>query len=178
MPADRGWYEPPEPRPIKRASNQLPGRKVPHDLEHLTGFAVIAVADAAQRHYARALKRFGMTITHFMVLAVVVRRDGICASDLADRTGLSRQRISHIVCEFDRWAWIERDVKVHDFRYKGIWLSNRGRDVYEEARAAVNRADHGLHLDMSQSRRVALRKLLLGLVPVSRVDTAMRRRGW
>lgn len=176
MPAPR-WHESPKPRPIPRATNQLPGRKVPRELEHLTGFAVIAVADAAQRHYSRALKPLGLTITDVLVLAVVVRQDGIVAADIADRVGLSMQRVSEVLCELDRNAYVERDVKVRDFRYKGCWLSNLGRDLWAQAEAAVNRADRGLHLDMSDSAKVALRKLLLGLVPASRLDVRMARYG-
>jgi DNA-binding MarR family transcriptional regulator len=172
------WHDPPKPRPMPRASYRLPGRKVPRELEHWTGFSVIALADAAQQHYSRVLRKLNMTITDFIVLAVIVRQDGICATDIAERAGLSRQRISTVLCEFDRSAWIERDVKVGDFRYKGVWLSNLGRDAWEEACAAIHRADRLLHLDMPESRRVALRKLLLGLVPGSASEVRMARRGW
>jgi DNA-binding MarR family transcriptional regulator len=163
---------------MPRASHRLPGRKVPRELEHWTGFSVIAVAEAAQRHYSKALANLNMTITEFMVLAVIVRQDGICATDIAERAGLSRQRISTVLCEFDRSAWIERDIKVHDFRYKGVWLSNLGRDAWEEACAAVHRADRHIHLDLPESKRIALRKLLLGLVPGSASDVRMARRWW
>jgi DNA-binding MarR family transcriptional regulator len=176
MPAPR-WYEPPKPRPMPRASHRLPGRKVPRELEHWTGFSVIAVADGAQRRYFAALKKLHLTIPEFMVLAVVVKQDGIVACDIAERLGISPQRVSEILCEFDRNEYIVRDTKVYDFRYKGCWLSNRGRDVYAEAAAAISRADHALHLDMSEQRRIALRKLLLGLVPGSRVDAYVGRYG-
>jgi DNA-binding MarR family transcriptional regulator len=150
---------------------------VPRELEHLTGFSLIAVADAAQRHYARALQRIGITITDFMILAVIVRQDGIVASDICDRVGLSPQRVSESLCDLDRAAFIYRDVKVPDFRYKGCWLSNLGRDMWADAEAAVARADRQLHLEMPEHRRTALRKLLLGLVPSSRIDIRRARYG-
>lgn len=176
MPAPR-WYEPPKPRPIPRASNRLPGRRVPRELEGWTGFSIIAVADGAQRRYAHALKPHGLTITDFMILAVIVRQDGIVGADIADRVGLSAQRVSEILCELDRNAYIMRDVKTVDFRYKGCWLSTTGRDVYTLAVAAINQADHSLHLEMPPTSRVALRRLLLGLVPGSRLDVRLARYG-
>ena len=171
------WHLPPKPRPIRRASNRLPGRKVPRELEHLTGFSVIAVADGAQRRYAQALKPFKLAIPDFMVLAVVVRQDGIVAADICDRIGLSAQRVSEILCELERNAYVERDVKVTDFRYKGCWLTNLGRDLWPHAQAAVNKADSGLHLEMPEVQRVAIRRLLLGLVPGSRLDVRVARYG-
>jgi hypothetical protein len=71
------WYEPPKPRLMPRASFRLPGRKVPRELEHLTGFSIIGAADQVQRRYAKALRRHELTIPEFMVLAVVAKNEGI-----------------------------------------------------------------------------------------------------
>jgi DNA-binding MarR family transcriptional regulator len=157
--------KPPHLRPTTRASYRLPGRKVPRELEHWTGFALIAAGDGALRRYARALEPLGLTLQDFMVMSVVLKRDGICAGAVGERLGMSRQRVSQILCALDRLGLVGREVKWGDFRRKGIWLSSSGKEMWEAGREAISRADKALHLEMSDPARRQLRQLLLSLVP-------------
>jgi DNA-binding MarR family transcriptional regulator len=152
-------------RPTRRASHRLPGRRVPQALEHWTGFALIAAADAAQWRYARALEPLGLTIQEFLVISVVVKADGISAGAVGDRLGMSRRHVSKVLCTLDRIGLIGRELDIRDLRRKGIWLSLDGKELYERARHAISVADNALHQDMDPSKRQTLRWLLLCLVP-------------
>jgi DNA-binding MarR family transcriptional regulator len=152
-------------RPAPRASHRLPGLKVPRPIEHWTGFALIAAADSAQRRYSHVLQAYGLTVQDFMVLSVVAGREGMTGGWISERLGVSRQLVSKILCRLDRIGFIARAIRLNDFRSKDIWLSDDGKAHYASMCEAIDRIDRGLHEKMAPHQRVALRRLLLHLVP-------------
>lgn len=162
----------PDERPKQRRATRprvrvtAPGRRVPASLEHWTGFALMAVADSAERYYVRALEKVPLTLPEFLVMAVIARDDGIAATDICDAIGMSKQQASRILSRFERVGYVGRSLKMLDFRYKGVWFTDAGRDTFEAARNEINTAERQVLRDVAVERQVALRSLLLGLVPL------------
>jgi DNA-binding MarR family transcriptional regulator len=154
--------------PLPRANHRVLSMKVPPPLEHWTGFALLAAADAAQHRYEPVLRKWGLSPQEFMVLSVVAAREGMTGGWIAERLGVSRQRVSQILCRLDRIGFVGRAIRLNDFRSKDIWLSADGKKHYADMCAAIDRADAALHEELSPEMRAALRRFLLHIVPGER----------
>ena len=74
--------------------------------------------------------------THNAVLRYL-DRDGTHASELARRSGLTRQALSLIVNELEAMGVVERKNAPHDKRAKIITYTERGRAAFDRSRAVI-----------------------------------------
>jgi DNA-binding MarR family transcriptional regulator len=78
--------------------------------------------------------------THNAVLRYL-DRDGTHASELARRSGLTRQALSLIVAELEQMGVVERRDDPNDKRAKVITYSERGRAGFDRSRAVIAAID-------------------------------------
>jgi DNA-binding MarR family transcriptional regulator len=78
--------------------------------------------------------------THNAVLRYL-DRDGTKASELARRSGLTRQALSLIVADLEQMGVVERRDDPDDKRAKIITFTPRGRDGFDASRAVIAAID-------------------------------------
>lgn len=111
----------------------------------------------------RALRRRGMTMTHWRVLGFLVERDGLIISELADRTVTDQATLSRALDRLEARALIRREHSMVDSRQIQIHLCDAGRREYHRLRRTAAEIEAWAFRDMSPDQMHGLRLLLADL---------------
>ena len=136
------------------------------NLDHDVGFLL---AKALRRFNERLIERFSaqgfseIRPSYGSVLVPLFSEDDLRLSDVAARSGLSKQAITGIVklCEHDRLVVRERDPD--DGRAYRLRLSDRGREFRSVAETVLAELDAKLVRSLGQEDHKALTRALKGV---------------
>jgi DNA-binding MarR family transcriptional regulator len=100
--------------------------------------------------------------THNAVLRYL-DRDGTRASELARRSGLTRQALSLIVAELERYGVVERRDDPSDRRAKIVTYTEHGREAFDASRAIIAAIDARYEERVGAEEYAALKRALAKL---------------
>jgi DNA-binding MarR family transcriptional regulator len=98
-----------------------------------------------------------------MVIFQQIDHEGTRATDLAQRVGVTKQTIVHLVDELERRGYLERVPDANDGRAKMVRMTSRGWEVHELATELVEELDRRWAMRMGRVRYSQLRDLLIEL---------------
>ena len=91
------------------------------------------------------LKRFGMTMPRWLVLSQLAVRDGQSIGDLSRSTVTKQSSLTRVVDQMERDELVVRHPSEEDQRIVQVWLTEAGRETYDEVvPLAVRRAHQAL----------------------------------
>ncbi|MEZ5659596.1 MAG: MarR family transcriptional regulator [Burkholderiaceae bacterium] len=111
----------------------------------------------------RALRRRGMTMTHWRVLGFLVERDGLIISELADRTVTDQATLSRALDRLEARQLVRREPCLVDSRQIRIHLCEAGRREYHRLRRIATEIEDWAFRDMDPQRLAALHASLMEL---------------
>lgn len=76
--------------------------------------------------------RFDLTIPEWRVMAVIGRRPGLSAAEVAERTLMDKVAVSRAVAKLLKAGRITREFADQDKRRSILGLSDKGREVYDQ----------------------------------------------
>jgi DNA-binding MarR family transcriptional regulator len=94
--------------------------------------------------YAQETGAGGVTQRQFAVLSVVSANDGLSQTDLVRATGIDRSTVAELVARMTGAGLLARQRAAGDARTNMVHLTERGRELLEEAAPKVTRADKRL----------------------------------
>lgn len=109
----------------------------------------------------------GLRPTHNAVLRYL-DEDGTRASELARRSGLTRQALTQIVDDLEQLGYVTRRADPTDRRAKLVVYTDRGREGFRASRAIVADLERGVRQRLGRERYEQLREALALLRDVSR----------
>lgn len=123
--------------------------------------------------YAR---RHDLTLTDWRVLAVLVSRPGISATELSEILAVDKMSITRAVQRLLERGRIRATANPHDRRRLSLAVTSKGGALYDKiAPQAWNHQDRCLH-DLSAAERAELGRLLDKIIgSVRRMKTHVRR---
>ena len=128
---------------------------------HLVPYLLNRALGTFNRRWLEHLRRHGVTVARWQVLAILAEYDGARAGQIADMAAAEQPVTSRVIEQMERDGLVARRPSPHDRRAVEVWLTRRGRGVYDdllpEAEALVTTALDGL-------TRPALRHLVEALV--------------
>jgi DNA-binding MarR family transcriptional regulator len=114
--------------------------------------------------YAEEIGPDGVTQRQYAVLAAVADHEGATQSDLVRITGIDRSTLADMAVRMIAKGLLARDRSQTDARANAVSLTAKGREVLEDARPKMTKADSRLLKLMSDGRRQTLVALLRELV--------------
>ena len=102
---------------------------------------------------ADGLKKAGLTLRQFTLLAAVADSEGASQAGLVDATGIDRSTLADMALRMEQDGYIKRVPAKHDARAKAVTLMAKGRRALEKARPMVAAADAALLEMLPVSRR-------------------------
>lgn len=117
----------------KPRAEQTHGEYLPYLLNRVT-----ALINAPLQ---RALRRRGLTMTHWRVLGFLAERDGLVIGELADRTVTDFATLSRALDRLQERGFVERRVAAHDSRQFEVHLLAAGRDEYTVLQVEARRVE-------------------------------------
>mgnify|MGYP002780878721 CR=1 FL=1 len=131
------------------------------DLEHFLPYRLSVLSNRISQDIARLYAdRFGLGITEWRVLAVLGRRDGLSAREVAERTAMDKVAVSRAVASLQAAGRIERETHGDDRRRSVLRLSPAGRAIYEDVAPMALAYQRRLLEGLDETQRAALFRLL------------------
>lgn len=127
-----------------------------YDWDQSIGAAVFATARRLRAAMARELEPYGVTHPQWMILALLVRRDGRAQGELAEELGVEASTLCRTLDGMERSGWIRRVGCAEDRRRKRIVLGARARPVWQEMSAVAHRVRDRALRGMPEADRRAL----------------------
>jgi DNA-binding MarR family transcriptional regulator len=90
------------------------------------------VTSRANQLWIKTLREHNLTIGRWQVLSVLSRFDGSRVGTIADLSGGEQPAVSRVIDQMERDELVSRRPALDDSRAVQVWISPRGRQVYEE----------------------------------------------
>lgn len=113
-------------------------------------------ADIAQLYATR----FDLSIPEWRVIAVLAKRPGLSATEVAQRTAMDKVAVSRAVSSLLDAGRIQRDIDGDDRRKSVLRLTDAGRAVYEDVAPKALAYEQRLLGALRSDERQALDRLL------------------
>jgi len=113
---------------------------------------------------ATALRKAGVTLRQFSVLAAAAQEAQPSQSRLVELTGIDRSTLADMLQRMERSGLIERTKSAEDGRAKSVSLTANGAAALETAAPAVRDADDFLINTLAKNRRTSFMDLLNTLI--------------
>ncbi len=134
------------------------------DLEHFLPYRLSVLANRVSNGFARLYQeRFDLKLPEWRVMAVLGRRAGITASEVAEVTAMDKVAISRAVARLQEMGRVTAATDKMDGRRQKLFLSEQGEAIYRQIVPLANRIEAALIERISQEDRAALDRLLAEL---------------
>ena len=95
------------------------------------------------------LRREGINIARWRILAVLAMGDGITISEIIDRAMMQQSALSRVLMTMEAEEYIRRVPRREDGRYVDVFLTQRGRSLFNSLDTVVRRRQNRLLKDFS-----------------------------
>ena len=127
-------------------------------LDNQLCFPLYAAARNVTGLYTPWLKPLGLTYTQYITFLVLWEKDGISVSEIGNRLMLDNGTLSPMLKKMEQEGYIERNRSTDDDRVVIITLTDKGRDLQEEAKEIPLKV--GACIDLSIEKAKELHDLL------------------
>jgi len=134
------------------------------DLEHFLPYRLSVLANHVSRGFGRLYEeRFDLKLPEWRVMAVLGRRSGITAREVAELTAMDKVAISRAVARLIEMGRVVAEADSTDGRRQKLSLSEVGLDIYRQIIPMAKRIETALVAGIEASDLAVLDKLLVHL---------------
>jgi DNA-binding MarR family transcriptional regulator len=130
------------PRPAKAAAALF---------DDFLPYLIAQVAYRLNGDLVEKLRIEGINLTRWRILAVLAMGDGITITDIIDQAMMQQSALSRALTSMVKEGYVRRVVRRDDARCTGIYLTDKGRALFETLNVVVRRREK--HLLAGMSRR-------------------------
>jgi DNA-binding MarR family transcriptional regulator len=85
------------------------------------------------------LRREGINVTRWRVLAVLAMGDGVTINEIVDRAMMQQSALSRALMNMEKEQYIRRVLRRDDARYVEVFLTDKGRALFNSLNVVVRR---------------------------------------
>jgi len=138
------------------------------DLERFLPYRLSVLSNRISADIAKLYDtRHGLSIPEWRVIAVLAKRPGLSATEVAQRTAMDKVAVSRAVSSLLDDGRIQRDTDGDDRRKSVLRLSEAGRAVYDDVAPKAMAYEQKLLGTLSPEERQALDRLLARMEQVT-----------
>lgn len=138
------------------------------DLEQFLPYRLSVLSNQVSAGIAKTYaERFGISVTEWRVIAILGRYPGISATEVAERSAMDKVAVSRAVHRLIEQDRVSRESNADDRRAKHLFLSDRGRTVYDAIVPAALAYEERLLAVLSPAERRQMDALLDRLIKAS-----------
>jgi DNA-binding MarR family transcriptional regulator len=101
------------------------------------------------------LRREGINVTRWRILAVLAMGDGITINEITDRAMMQQSALSRALMNMETEEYVRRVLRRGDGRYVEVFLTAKGRALFDSLNIVVRRRQRRLLKDFSTRERAA-----------------------
>jgi DNA-binding MarR family transcriptional regulator len=99
------------------------------------------------------LRSEGINVTRWRILAVLAMGDGITIIEIIDRAMMQQSALSRALMNMEKEGYVRRVPRRDDARYVEVFLTDKGRALFNTLYAVVRRRQTGLLKGFSPTER-------------------------
>ena len=85
------------------------------------------------------LRREGINVTRWRILAVLAMGDGITINEIVERAMMQQSALSRALTNMEKEKYIRRALRRDDARYVEVFLTDKGRSLFNSLNVVVRR---------------------------------------
>src|ERR1700720_2883252 len=132
---------------LKRARSSANGAPKPADRALFDDFLPHLIARLAYQLNAdliEKLRREGINVTRWRILAVLAMGDGITINEIIDRAMMQQSALSRALMNMEKEDYVRRVLRRDDARYVEVFLTDKGRALFNSLNIVVRRRQRRL----------------------------------
>jgi MarR family transcriptional regulator, organic hydroperoxide resistance regulator len=90
------------------------------------------------------LRREGINVTRWRILAVLAMGDGITINEITDRAMMQQSALSRALMNMEKENYVRRVLRRADARYVEVYLTDEGRALFDSLNVVVRRRQQRL----------------------------------
>jgi MarR family transcriptional regulator, organic hydroperoxide resistance regulator len=90
------------------------------------------------------LRREGINVTRWRILAVLAMGDGITINEIIDRAMMQQSALSRALMNMEKEDYVRRVLRRADARYVEVFLTDKGRSLFDSLNIVVRRRQRRL----------------------------------
>ncbi len=111
-----------------------------------------------------ALRPYGISTPHYLLLSLVSREGGLTSADLARRSSVTSQSMNESIAALVQKGLVRRTEDPNDRRVLLVSLSREGKRMLEACEKSVDAAESTFFARLTQTKLATLRTLLAALI--------------
>jgi DNA-binding MarR family transcriptional regulator len=140
------------------------------DLEHFLPYRLSVLANRISHGFGRLYeKKFDLKLPEWRVMAVLGRRPGITAREVADFTAMDKVAISRAVARLMAMGRVTAETDSSDGRRQKLTLSDAGQEIYRQIIPLAKRIEAALTDGIGDGDLAVLDKLLIHLTAAAEI---------
>ena len=101
--------------------------------------AIARLAHELNRDLIEKLRREGINVTRWRILAVLAMGDGITINEIVDRAMMQQSALSRALMNMERENYVRRVLRRDDARFVEVYLTDKGRALFKSLNIVVRR---------------------------------------
>ena len=112
--------------------------------ESFMPYLIAKLAWALNADLIEKLRQEGINIARWRILAVLAMGDGITISEIIDRAMMQQSALSRVLMTMEEEEYVRRVPRRDDGRYVDVFLTERGRDLFNSLDSVVRQRQNRL----------------------------------
>ena len=142
----------------------VPLQPLPDELCEHVGFMLGKARQELAARLDPLVADLGLTIRHFGILLLLIRRGALRQTEVAGLIRLDRTTVMNMVDELEHAGFVVREPDPRDRRANAVTATPRGRKWLEKIRPAAEKIENDFLSPLSSAEQETLRVLLTRLV--------------
>ena len=154
-------------RPGKKHRNTPPAAAAEAgnaSFESFMPYLIAKLAWALNADLIEKLRQEGINIARWRILAVLAMGDGITISEIIDRAMMQQSALSRVLMTMEEEDYVRRVPRRDDGRYVDVFLTERGRELFNSLDSVVrqrqNRLLKGLSPQETEAAFALVRRMI------------------
>ncbi|MGI9503626.1 MAG: MarR family winged helix-turn-helix transcriptional regulator [Geminicoccaceae bacterium] len=123
-------------------------------LEDQLCFALYSTSRAITKQYAVILDEMEITYPQYLALMVLWRRDGLLVQEIAANLEVDQATATPLVQRLEKLGLVDRRRSTEDERKVQVFLTNKGKDLYDDARSVPHALGCAIGVDDEKAKRM------------------------
>ena len=140
----------------KRAKRAVAGATTATDRSQFDDFLPYLITRLAYQlngDLIEKLRRESINVTRWRILAVLAMGDGITINEIVDRAMLQQSALSRALMNMETEDYVRRVLRSGDARYVEVFLTEKGRALFDSLNIVVRRRQQRLLTGFSAQER-------------------------
>jgi MarR family transcriptional regulator, organic hydroperoxide resistance regulator len=132
--------------------------------ENFLPYQIARLAYLLNNDLIEKLRREGINVARWRILAVLAMGDGITISEIIERAMMQQSALSRVLMTMEEEEYVRRVPRKDDGRYVDVFLTEKGRTLFNSLDTIVRRRQNRLLKDFSAQEADAAFALMKRLI--------------